>query len=63
MNREQREARAKEIATFRYSLIAELASPYLKREELRALVRQKAGREHELPFVGKRTLTESCLRK
>ena len=63
MNREEREARAKEVATFRYSLIAELVNPYLKREELRALVRQKAGREHEVPFVGKRTLTESCLRK
>ena len=63
MNREEREARGKEIAAFRYSLIAELANPYLKREELRALVRQKAGREHEMPFLGKRTLTESCLRK
>ena len=63
MNREEREARATEIAAFRYSLIAELANPYLKREELRALVRQKAGREHEIPFLGKRTLTESCLRK
>ena len=63
MNREQREARAKEIAAFRYSLIAELTNPYLKREELRALVRQKAEREHEMPFLGKRTLTESCLRK
>ena len=51
------------IAAFRYSLIAELANPYLKREELRTLVRQKAGREHEIPFLGKRSLTESCLRK
>ena len=63
MNHEEREARAKEIAAFRYSLIAELANPYLKREELRTLMRQKAGREHEIPFLGKRTLTESCLRK
>ena len=63
MNREEREARATTVSTFRYSLIAELANPYLKREELRALVRQKAGREHEVPFLGKRTLTESCLRK
>ena len=29
MNHEEREARAKEIAAFRYSLIAELANPYL----------------------------------
>jgi len=63
MNREERETRAKEIAAFRYSLIAELANPYLKREELRRLMRQKAGREHEMPFLGKRTLTESCLHK
>ena len=26
-------------------------------------MRQKAGREHEMPFLGKRKLTESCLRK
>ena len=63
MSGEEREARAREIAAFRYSLIAELANPYLKREELRRLVHQKAGREHEVPFLGKRTLTESCLRK
>jgi transposase InsO family protein len=63
MNREERETRAKQIAAFRYSLIAELANPYLTREELRALVRQKAKREHEIPFLGKRTLTENCLRK
>lgn len=63
MNREEREARATAVSAFRYSLIAELANPYLKREELRALLRQKAGREHEVPFLGKRTLTESCLRK
>jgi len=63
MNREDRDARAKEIAAFRYSLIAELVNPYLNRQELRALVRQKAAREHQMPFVGKRILTESCLRK
>jgi putative transposase len=63
MNREEREARATEIAAFRYSLIAELANPYLSRNELRALLRQKAEREHQLPFLGKRTLTVDCLRK
>jgi transposase InsO family protein len=63
MDRQQQESRAREIAAFRYGLIAELVNPYLNRQELRALLRQKAGREHEVPFLGKRTLTVSCLRK
>ena len=63
MKGEERETRARQIAAFRYGLIAELVNPYINREELRALLRQKAGREHEMPFWGKRMLTESCLRK
>jgi len=63
MKGEERESRARQIAAFRYGLIAELVNPYLNREELRALLRQKAGREHEMPFWGKRMLTVSCLRK
>src|SRR5271157_5276106 len=63
MNDKQRESRAREVAAFRYGLIAELVNPYLSREELRALLRQKAEREHEIPSVGKRMLTVSCLRK
>jgi putative transposase len=63
MNRQEQEARDREIAAFRYALIAELVNPYLSRQELRALMRQKAGREHEVPYLGKRKLTVSCLRK
>ena len=63
MNREEQEKRKHEIAEFRYSLIAELANPYLKPEELRLLIREKASREHEVPYRGRRKLTASCLRK
>jgi putative transposase len=63
MDRQAQEARDREIAAFRYALIAELVNPYLSRQELRALMRQKAGREHEVPYLGKRKLTVSCLRK
>jgi hypothetical protein len=63
MNREEREKRGQEIAEFRYSLIAELANPYLKPEELRLLLKEKASREHEVPNLGRRKLSTSCLRK
>jgi putative transposase len=63
VDRQEQESRGRQIAAFRYGLIAELVNPYLNRQELRALLRQKAGREHEVPFLGKRTLTVSCLRK
>src|SRR4030042_1986203 len=63
MNTEEREKRGQQIAEFRYSLIAELANPYLKPEELRMLLREKASREHEVPHRGRRKLTASCLRK
>jgi putative transposase len=63
MNREEREKRGQQIAEFRYGLIAELANPYLKPEELRLLLREKASREHDVPNLGRRKLTASCLRK
>jgi len=63
VDREEQEKRRQEIAEFRYSLIAELANPYLKPEELRLLLREKASREHEVPNRGRRKLTASCLRK
>ena len=63
MNRQEQEKRRQEIVEFRYSLIAELANPYLKPEELRLLLREKASREHEVPNRGRRKLTASCLRR
>jgi transposase InsO family protein len=63
MNQQEQEVRGRQIAAFRYALIAELVNPYLNRQELRSLLRQKAEREHEVPFLGKRRLTASCLRK
>lgn len=63
MNPEEREKKAREIAEFRYGLIAELANPYLKPDELRLLLKEKASREHDVPNTGRRKLSHSCLLK
>src|SRR4030042_5155029 len=63
MKQEEKESRRKEVCEFRYSLIAELANPYLGRGELNALIREKALREYEIPCSGKSTITEACIRR
>ncbi|KKM67298.1 hypothetical protein LCGC14_1472490 [marine sediment metagenome] len=63
MTEEQRERKEQEILDFRYSIIAELLNPYLSREERRKLIRQKAKREYEIPYSGKTTITEACIKK
>ncbi|MFA5141313.1 MAG: integrase core domain-containing protein [Elusimicrobiota bacterium] len=59
---EQNDRRAK-IADFRYQLVAELANPYLKAAERQRLILQKAAMEHEVPGLGRRRLSASCIRK
>jgi len=51
------------ITEFRYALVAELANPYLSPTQVSELVRAKAAQEHEIPFLGKRRLSEACIRK
>ena len=63
MNNEQREQKCREITEFRYALVAELANPYLSTNQVSALIRQKAGEEYDIPYSGKRTLSEACIRK
>ena len=63
MTSEERNTRADQIADFRLKLVAELANPYLSAAERRRLICQKAGVEHDVPGLGRRRLSESCIRK
>ncbi|MDP7135624.1 MAG: hypothetical protein QF437_34395, partial [Planctomycetota bacterium] len=63
MNDEQKAQKRREITEFRYALVAELANPYLSTTQVSELVRQKAGQEHQIPYLGKRRLSEACIRK
>jgi len=63
MNEEQRRRKHEAITEFRYALVAELANPYLSSSQVSALVRQKAAQEHEVPYLGRRKLSEACIRK
>ncbi|RKX73578.1 MAG: hypothetical protein DRP87_18665 [Spirochaetes bacterium] len=63
MNKEQEEKKAQEIMDFRYSIIAELLNPYLSRSERRALMREKAGRQYEIPYSNRSRITQECIKK
>lgn len=52
----QREQEASRIADFRYGIIAELANPYLGREERRRLLYEKSRVLYEVPGRGAKTL-------
>jgi putative transposase len=59
----ENELKRKEICEFRYSIIAELANPYLCRGELKTLIKEKALREYDIPYSGKTNITEATIRK
>lgn len=63
MTNEQQEKKAQQIADFRYSIIAELLNPYLARAERRTLMGEKAGREYEIPYSSRRTISLACIKK
>ncbi|MAE16909.1 MAG: hypothetical protein CL911_05655 [Deltaproteobacteria bacterium] len=63
MSNEEKGQQANEVAEFRYSIIAELANPYLSREQRRRLLFEKASVEYEVPRLGRRKLSVGCLRK
>jgi len=63
MSNEEKDGQAKQMADFRYAIVAELANPYLSREQRRRLLFEKARLEYEVPRLGRRRLTVSCLRK
>lgn len=63
MNDEHREQKHREITEFRYAIVAELANPYLSSAKVSNLIRQKTSQEYEIPYSGKRTLSEAVIRK
>lgn len=63
MTKEQQEQKAQRIMDFRYSIIAELLNPYLSRNDRRALMRQKAGRQYEIPYANRSRITVECIKK
>ena len=63
MKKEQREQLATEKLDFRYRLVAELANPYLSSAERQRMIREKARTEHKVPGLGRRRLSEACIRK
>ncbi len=63
MTKEQQEQKAQAVVDFRYSIIAELLNPYLSRTERRALMREKANRQYEVPYSNRTRLTVECIKK
>lgn len=63
MTEQQREACELEIQQFRYSIIAELQNPFLRRGEIRKLIKEKAAREYDIPNTSRRRLSVSCIQK
>ena len=59
---EEGERRAAAIQEFRYGMIAELANPYLAWGEVRRLIKEKAEREHDIPYSKKTSITEACVK-
>ncbi|MBT4499521.1 MAG: DDE-type integrase/transposase/recombinase [Gemmatimonadetes bacterium] len=63
MDHEAQTQKRREITEFRYALVAELANPYLSTAQVSELIRFKAAQEHQIPHLGKRRLSEACIRK
>jgi len=59
----ENEKKAKDIQQFRYSIIAEIANPYLARGEVAKLIKEKAKREHVIPYSKRRKLSKACIKK
>jgi transposase InsO family protein len=63
MNDDQKKLKAHDLTEFRYAMVAELANPYLNNAQRSELIRQKAQQEYEIPYTGRRRLSEACIRK
>lgn len=59
MNEEQ--SKDSQMADFRYSVVADLANPYLDAAKRRRLIREKADRLWDIPSVGRKRLSEGCI--
>jgi len=62
MDLHERERVRKEIADFRYSVIAELCNPYLSEEEKKILLKEKTQRQYDIPGSIKTRITSETVR-
>ncbi len=63
MKTAEQDQKSKEIQTFRYGVIAELANPYLVQGERISLIKEKASREYQIPYSLRTTIGSECIRK
>jgi transposase InsO family protein len=63
MSTDQEQKKAQEIMDFRYAIIAELLNPYLSPAQRRELMREKAGRQYEIPYSNRSQISYECIRK
>jgi putative transposase len=61
--RREREQKVLEIQEFRYSIVAELANPYLPRGEIKRLIREKAKLTYDIPYSEKKKVSEHCIKR
>ena len=61
MNKEN--SKGEQMADFRYSVVADLANPYLEAAKRRQLIREKADRIWDIPGIGRKRLSEGCILK
>jgi putative transposase len=62
MNKEERELYCREIADFRYGVIADLTNTHLAYGELNELIKQKAKLKHKIPYSQRTSVTTACIR-
>ena len=63
MNDQQRAHHIEAVTDFRYRLVAELTNPYVSPAERKRLIREKASVEYDVPGLGRRRFTQSCIKK
>ena len=61
MNEEKQKRKDQQMADFRYSVVADLANPYLDADKRRQLIREKADRVWDIPGIGRKRLSEGCI--
>lgn len=60
---DENERKVREIQEFRFSIISEIANPYLARGEIDQLIREKAKRTYHIPYTKRTTLSRACIKK
>lgn len=63
MRLNENERKAMEIQEFRYSIICEIANPYLRKGEVERLIREKAERTYVIPYSKRTRLSKPCIKK